>query len=277
VSGDVGEPIAPVDLRAQPVGLDQLREQLEISGGDVGLYLGDVLAAQRDPSSLACSTGWPGGRSCRSRTQGLIDRIRSIMERHGVAVDELRAVDHDIATGVWPDMTEHGWPSDEWPAIYQQVLAADVLVLCGPNWLGDNSSVTKRVVERLYACSSLLNDAGQYAYYGRVAGCLLTGNEDGVKHCAMNLLYSLQHLGYTIPPQADAGWIGEAGPGPSYLDPGSGGPENDFTNRNTTFATWNLMHLGAMLKRAGGVSAHGNQRSEWEAGCRFDFENPEHR
>jgi hypothetical protein len=49
--------------------------------------------------------------------------------------------------------------------------------------------------------------------------------EDGIKHCAMNVLYSLQHLGYTIPPQADAGWIGEAGPGPSYLDPGSGGPE----------------------------------------------------
>jgi RNA polymerase sigma-70 factor (ECF subfamily) len=59
----------------------------------------------------------------------------------------------------------------------------------------------------------------------------------------MNVLYSLQHIGYTIPPQADAGWIGEAGPGPSYLDPGSGGPDNDFTNRNTTFMTWNLMHL----------------------------------
>ena len=212
-----------------------------------------------------------------SHTQGLIDKSRSIMERHGVAVAELRAVDHDIATGVWPDMTEHGWPTDEWPAIYPQVLAADILVLCGPIWLGDNSSVMKRIIERLYACSSLLNDAGQYAFYARVAGCLLTGNEDGVKHCAMNILYSLQHLGYTIPPQADAGWIGEAGPGPSYLDPGSGGPENDFTNRNTTFATWNLMHLGAMLQRAGGIPAHGNQRSEWDAGCRFDFENPEHR
>ena len=81
-----------------------------------------------------------------------------------------------------------------------------------------------------------------------MGGCLITGNEDGVKHCAMNVLYSLQHLGYTIPPQADAGWIGEAGPGPSYLDPGSGGPENDFTNRNTTFMTWNLMHLAAMLQ-----------------------------
>jgi multimeric flavodoxin WrbA len=115
----------------------------------------------------------------RSHTQGLIDRSRSIMEQHGVAVDELRAVDHDIATGVWPDMTEHGWPSDAWPAIYRRVLAADILVLCGPIWLGDNSSVTKRVIERLYAWSSLLNDAGQYAYYGRVAGCLLTATRTG--------------------------------------------------------------------------------------------------
>ena len=106
---------------------------------------------------------------------------------------------------------------------------------------------------------------------------MITGNEDGVKHCTMNILYSLQHLGYAIPPQADAGWIGEAGPGPSYLDPSSGGPGNDFTNRNTTFMTWNLLHLARMLKDAGGIPAHGNQRSEWDAGCRFDFHNPEYR
>jgi hypothetical protein len=93
----------------------------------------------------------------------------------------------------------------------------------------------------------------------------------------MNVLYSLQHLGYVIPPQADAGWIGEAGPGPSYLDPGSGGPENDFTNRNTAFMTWNLMHVAAMLKDNGGIPAYGNQRSEWDGGARFDYENPEYR
>jgi multimeric flavodoxin WrbA len=110
---------------------------------------------------------------------------------------------------------------------------------------------------------------------------LITGNEDGIKHCAQNVLYSLQHVGYTIPPQADAGWIGEAGPGPSYGDKlknGSvAGVDNDFTQRNTTFMTWNLMHLAKMLKSNGGIPAHGNQRSEWDAGCRFDFENPEHR
>jgi multimeric flavodoxin WrbA len=212
-----------------------------------------------------------------SHTQGLMDISVAIMEANGVTTETVRAVDHDIATGVWGDMTEHGWAVDEWPALYAKVQSADILVLGSPIWLGEKSSVITHIIERLYANSSQLNAQGQYAYYGKVAGCLITGNEDGVKHSAMNMLYSLQHLGYTIPPQADAGWIGEAGPGPSYMDPGSGGPENDFTNRNTTFMTWNVLHLARMLKDAGGIPAYGNQRSEWEAGCRFDFPNPEYR
>src|SRR5687768_1070232 len=197
----------------------------------------------------------------RSHTQGLADRSIAIMEHNGVSVEVIRAIDHEIATGVWPDMKEHGWERDDWPALFEKVIAANILVFLCPIWLGQKSSVCTRVIERLYGNSHLLNELGQYRYYGRVGGCLVTGNEDGVKHCAMNVLYSLQHLGYTIPPQADAGWIGEAGPGPSYLDPGSGGPDNDFTNRNTTFMTWNLMHLAALLKRSGGIPAHGNQRS----------------
>ena len=212
-----------------------------------------------------------------SNTQGLIDISSEIMTRQGITVEECRAVDHDIATGVWPDMREHGWDKDDWPLIHERVMAADILVISTPIWLGEKSSVCNRVIERLYGNSSILNEQGQYAYYGRVGGALITGNEDGVKHCAMNILYSLQHLGYVIPPQADAGWIGEAGPGPSYLDPGSGGPENDFTNRNTTFMTWNLMHVARMLKDRGGMPAHGNQRAAWDAGCRFDFPNPEYR
>jgi multimeric flavodoxin WrbA len=212
-----------------------------------------------------------------SNTQGLVDISAEIMRRQGVAIDEIRAADHDLPPGVWPDMTEHGYETDEWPVLFDKVMAADILVLGTPIWLGEKSSICTRVIERLYGNSGQLNEAGQYAYYGRVGGCLVTGNEDGIKHCSMNVLYSLQHLGYSIPPQADAGWIGEAGPGPSYLDPGSGGPENDFTNRNTTFMTWNLLHLARMLKAEGGFPVHGNQRSEWDAGCRFDFPNPEHR
>ncbi len=217
----------------------------------------------------------------KSHTDLLIDTSRKIMEKQGITSQVIRSIDHDIASGVYADMREHGWQADEWPSIYEQVMAADILVLAGPIWLGDNSSEMKKVIERLYGNSGSLNDKGQYAYYGKVGGALITGNEDGVKHCAMNILYSLQHLGYTIPPQADAGWIGEAGPGPSYgdqLEDGSVvGLDNDFTNRNTTFMTWNLMHLAKMLKDVGGIPAYGNQRSEWDAGLRFDFENPEYR
>jgi multimeric flavodoxin WrbA len=213
----------------------------------------------------------------RSHTRGLAERAIALLEGNGVAVEVIRAVDHEIATGVYPDMTEHGWERDEWPTIYAKVLAADILVLCTPIWLGEKSSVCTRVIERLYGNSHLLNENGQYAYYGRVGGCIVTGNEDGAKHCAMNVLYSLQHLGYTIPPQADAAWLGEAGPGPSYLDDGSGGPDNDFTNRNTAFMTWNLLHLARMLKEAGGIPAYGNQRTSWDAGARPGYANPEYR
>jgi len=212
-----------------------------------------------------------------SHTQGLIDIASAIMDKNGVASETIRPVDHSIAYGVYGDMTEHGWDQDDWPAIFKKVEAADILVITTPIWLGEKSSVCTKVIERLYANSSILNEHGQYAYYGRVGGCLVTGNEDGAKHCAMNVLYSLQHLGYVIQPQADAGWLGEAGPGPSYLDEGSGGPENDFTNRNTTFMTWNLLHMARMIKDAGGFPAHGNQRAAWDAGCRFEYENPEHR
>ena len=217
-------------------------------------------------------------RSCEaSHTQTLMDVAIAIMAKHGVRTSTIRAADLDIPPGVYPDMTEHGWDSDGWPAIQQKVMAADILVIGTPIWLGDKSSICTRVIERLYGWSGKLNDKGQYAYYGRVGGCIVTGNEDGIKHCAMNILYSLQHLGYVIPPQADAGWIGEAGPGPSYGDDGKVGLDNDFTQRNTTFMAWNLMHLARMLKDAGGIPAHGNQRTAWDKGKRFDHPNPEYR
>lgn len=211
-----------------------------------------------------------------SHTEDLMRTSMAIMEKNGITTELVRVTDHQIAFGVYPDMTKHGWAHDDWPKIQEKVLAADILVIGTPIWLGEESSICRLVIERLYGFSGELNKKGQYVYYGRVGGCLVTGNEDGIKHCAMTVLYALSHLGYTIPPQADAGWIGEAGPGPSYGDDGAG-YDNDFTQRNTTFMTWNLMHLARILKDSGGIPAHGNQRSEWEAGCRFDHPNPDYR
>lgn len=212
-----------------------------------------------------------------SHTEGLMNVSKEIMQQNKVSVSMVRAVDHEIAFGVYPDMKEKGWSKDEWPELFKQIIAADILVIGTPIWLGEKSSVCNQVIERLYSSSGNLNEKGQYTYYGRTGGCIITGNEDGAKHCSMSILYALQHLGYMIPPQADAGWLGEAGPGPSYLDEDSGGPTNEFTQRNTTFMTWNLMHTARMLKDMGGIPAHGNQRSQWEAGCYSDHPNPEFR
>ena len=174
-------------------------------------------------------------------------------------------------------MKEHGWEKDDWPKIYEKVKKANILVISSPIWLGEKSSVCTKIIERLYSTSSDLNEAGTVRLLrarGRMPHHWQRGRGQALldEHTVL-----LTAPGYAIPPQADAGWIGEAGPGPSYLDPGSGGPENDFTNRNTTFMTWNLLHLARLINAAGGFPAYGNQRSEWEAGCRFDHPVPEFR
>ena len=212
-----------------------------------------------------------------SHTAGLMQVSIDIMKKEKVSVDEIRLVDHDVAFGIYPDMTEHGWEKDEWPELVKRVLDADILIIGTPIWLGEKSSVAQKLVERLYAMSGMQNDKGQYLFYGKVGGCVITGNEDGVKHNAMSILYALQHIGYSIAPQSDCGWIGEIGPGPSYLDEESNATKNDFTNRNTTFMTYNLLHLGKMLKDANGYSAYGNSRKDWDNGNRWGFENPEYR
>lgn len=212
-----------------------------------------------------------------SNTDALMQVPLGIMQANGIEVELLRPVDFDLPPGVYPDMRDHGFKTDDWPDLCRKAMAADILIVGTPIWLGEESSVCRRLIERLYAESGKLNDRDQSIYFGRVGGCIVTGNEDGVKHCAMTVLYALQHLGYLIPPQADAGWIGEPGPGPSYADEGSGGPQNDFTQRNTTFMTWNPMHLARLLRDAGGIPAHGNQRQAWADGCRFDHPNPEYR
>lgn len=219
-----------------------------------------------------------------SHTQHLIDHSVTIMEKAGVPVTQFRVVDHDIAFGMSPDMSEvddadGGVDTDDWPMIQRAVLDAEILVIGTPIWLGVKSSVATMAVERLYSWSGKKNDKGQYLYYGKTGGCIVTGNEDGVKACAQETLYALAHIGYTIPPQPDAGWIGEVGPGPSYGDEVEGsdipaGFDSDFTMKNTTFMTWNLLHTARMLKDAGGVPAYGNVASEWADGKRFGYPDP---
>lgn len=205
-----------------------------------------------------------------SHTGALFAVVQHILQRNGVSVEALRPVDYPVAFGMQPDMRDAGYDEDAWPGLFARVMEADILIIGTPIWLGEKSSVATQVIERLYSNSGQTNAKGQYIYYGKVGGCLVTGNEDGAKHCAMNLLFSLQQIGFLVPPQAFADWVGEAGPGPSYADPDSGGPENDFTQQTATFMAWNLMHMARMLRDAGGFPAYGNSRSAWSEGCRFD-------
>jgi multimeric flavodoxin WrbA len=221
-----------------------------------------------------------------SHTQLLINRAAGIMSAEGVSVEQIYALDHDIAFGMVKDGKETG-QKDEWPNIQKKIMAADILVIGTPIWLGVKSSVATLVIERMYAYSGDRNEKGQYLYYGKTGGCVVTGNEDGIKHCAMDLMYSMQHIGYMIPPQSDCGWIGEAGPGPSYGDTewmgkpiGDGkhpmGYDNEFTNRNTTFMAWNLMHTARMLINNGGIPATGNVAEDWQLVTNALSENPEY-
>ncbi len=206
----------------------------------------------------------------QSHTEGLVSISEGILRGVGARVDTVRMVDHAIPPGVQPDMREEGWEVDEFPDLYRELIEpAHIVVLATPIWLGDQSSVTRLTIERLYGWSGELNEAGQWSYYGKVGGAIVTGNEDGGKHCAAQMLYALQHIGFTIPPQADAYWDGEAGPGPSYLDD-LRGPRNSWTTRNTVFATWNMLHTARRLTDVGGLPAHGNRSTDW------DLSNPEH-
>ena len=204
-----------------------------------------------------------------SHTARLMERCAGIMRAEGVSVETVHALEHEIPFGMYPDMTEHGRPRDDWPGIQAKIMAADIFVMGTPIWLGVKSSVATLAVERMYASSGETNDKGQYLYYGKTAGCVVTGNEDGVKACSMEILYAMSHIGYTIPPQADCGWIGEVGPGASYGDLVEGtsvpaGYDNDFTNKNSTFMSWNLMHTAAMLKANGGLPPEGNRSEDWQ-------------
>lgn len=221
----------------------------------------------------------------KSHTSTLMKISQKILKNEAVDYKEIRFIDLEIPPGVYPDMTEHGWKKDDWPKIQQKIMDSDILIIGSPIWLGQKSSEAKKLIERLYGMSGETNDKGQYIYYGKVGGCIITGNEDGVKACSMDILYSLQHVGFSIPPQADSGWLGEIGPGPSYgdtewngekIDPPMGF-DSDFTNKNITFMTYNLLHLARLLKKNNGYDNYGNSVEEWEDGTHWSFENPEYR
>ncbi|CAM5687908.1 Multimeric flavodoxin WrbA OS=Streptomyces albaduncus OX=68172 GN=FHS32_002678 PE=4 SV=1 [Streptomyces griseoloalbus] len=138
-----------------------------------------------------------------SNTEALFRTVTEQLEREGVEVDVVRAVDLDIAPGVVSEAVHEG---DDWPGVHEKLLAAEILVIASPTWLGQPSSVAKRVLERMEGLMSETDDDGRPVAYNRVAGVVVTGNEDGAHHVISEITGGLQDIGYTIPGQAWTYW-----------------------------------------------------------------------
>lgn len=185
-----------------------------------------------------------------SNTESLMQEVQTIYKEIGVESEMIRLADYNIALGVEEDM---GY-GDEWPQIYTKVLEADILIIGTPIWLGEKSSLATQAIERLYGSSSKTNEKGQSVFYNKVGGVVVTGNEDGAKHASASILYSLSHMGFVIPPNVDTYWVGEAGPGESYM---KAGKDNEFTKGHVRMLAYNTMHLASMLQNTP-IPAQGN-------------------
>ncbi len=178
-----------------------------------------------------------------SNTEALINKAVRLFGDLGVESEVIRVVDHKVSFGVSSDEGE----GDEWPSILKKVKSCDILIIGSPIWFGVRSSVTQMVLERLdgtYEESDHVT--GQFPLYGKVAGVIVTGNEDGAHDVAANTLFNLTHLGCTIPPNVDCYWVGPAGPGPSYID--AEGAKHLYTNKTVRFMVHNLVFFAQLLK-----------------------------
>jgi len=171
----------------------------------------------------------------------LATQILDALADHGVTGDRVRAVDLAVKPGVETDMGD----GEEWPAIREKVLGADILVLVTPTWMGQHSSVAQRVLERLDAELAETDAEGRPILFDKVAIAGIVGNEDGAHHIAAILFQSLNDVGYTVPAQASVYWNGEAMQGVDYKDLDET-PEKVV--ETITTASRNAAHLARALK-----------------------------
>ncbi|MCT2581645.1 flavodoxin family protein [Actinophytocola gossypii] len=179
----------------------------------------------------------------RSNTQLLADIVATELRNHDVTVDTVRIVDHTIAPGVQTDL---GDPTDYWPTIHGQLLESEILIIATPTWLGRPSSVAQRVLERMDAMLSETGDDDRPVAYDRVAGVVVTGNEDGAHHVISEVSGALVDVGYTIPGQAWVYWNMGPGPGPNYTDTDHG---HDWAEQTAGLMGRNLHRVASALNR----------------------------
>lgn len=177
-----------------------------------------------------------------SNTRSLIDKGTKLFKQQNISTEIVRVNDYNIKWGVTSDEGS----DDEWPQLLQKIKKAHILVMGTPIWLGSRSSIAKMVIERLDGTYAQANEeTGQFPLYNKVAGVIVTGNEDGAQNAAAATLFNLNHLGCTIPPNADCYWVGKAGPGPSYIE--AGGERHLYTNKTLRYMVYNLTYMATLL------------------------------
>jgi multimeric flavodoxin WrbA len=176
----------------------------------------------------------------RSNTEALAKVMTDALEAEGVQCETFRLADLGIPPGVESDMGE----GDEWPRVREAIVASEVLVVATPTWLGQQSSIAKRALERMDAMLSETDDDGRPIAFNRVAGVVVTGNEDGAHHVISEISGALVDIGFTIPGQSWTYWNRGPGPGDEYLDSEEG---HEWSHSTGRAAAQNLVAVARAL------------------------------
>ncbi len=184
----------------------------------------------------------------RSQTQPLIDKAIELFRLRGVESEVIRVIDHHIEQAYWEDWESDAKAGDDdWPDILARIMSADIVIIATPITGGMCSSAAHVILEKLSLLDELVEDRGQFAFYGRVAGVIVTGAEDGAHHVASRILFLMSRLGFTIPPNCETYWLGPAGTGPGYIQ--SHGERHFHTNKVLRYMVENCTFFARLLER----------------------------
>jgi len=180
-----------------------------------------------------------------SNTGSMAEKAAEQLRELDIDTEIIRLNDYNILTGNSSDEGD----GDQWPQILEKIKACQVFIIATPIWMGHLASTSQKIIERLDAVfrDKDLQDktTGQFMPYNKVAGCLVTGNEDGAHSCAAQVLWSLQEVGFTIPPNVNAYWVGLAGGEKDYVE--AGGERYFYTNKSLRYMTQNLAFMAKLL------------------------------
>lgn len=181
-----------------------------------------------------------GADRSKSSTGKMLGLIVSAMEKEGVDCEIVTLTDHDIKPGVTSDEGD----GDAWPELRSRILAADILIMGTPIWLGQPSSVCKRALERMDAFLGEADERGRMPSYGRVAAAAIVGNEDGAHHVAAELYQALNDVGFSLAPNAVVYWVGEAMKSTNFIDLAE---TPDTVESALSQMVGNTLHLAGLL------------------------------